>query len=205
MRESFPYKRPVRQHQLFDKIKSGAKFGHSQCDIKVPEHLREKFANLPPICKNKNEGRHDIGPILQESSERKGLLSQTRRMLNSSFEMINGTVFTPLLLFYLDVGLVGRKHYRFLEYTLVKCFNNSVQSAVNARRQTDENPNSSVVAKTMKLIANSSYGLYIMDRTRNSITKYTSDEKTQAAINIKMFERLGYINDQMYKVELAKS
>ena len=188
----------MRQHQLFDKIKSGAKFGQSQCDIKVPEHLREKFVNFPPICKNTNDGRDDIGPILQESSERKGLLSQTRRMLNSSFEMINGTVITPLLLFYLDVGLVGRKNYRFFEYTLVKRFNNSVQSAVNDRRQRDENPNSSVVAKTMKLIANSSYGLHIMDRCRYSITKYTNDENSLAAINIKLFERLGYINDQKY-------
>ena len=80
-----------------------------------------------------------------------------------------------------------------------------MQLAVNACRQKDEKPNSNVVAETMKLLANSSYCHQIMDRSRHSIKKYTNDEKTHAAINNKMFKRLGYINDQLYEVELAKS
>ena len=47
-----------------------------------------------------------------------------------------------------------------------QCFNTFLQSAVDARRQGDENPNSSVVADTMKLLANSTYGYQIMDRSR---------------------------------------
>ena len=47
----------------------------------------------------------------------------------------------------------------------------------------DENPNSSVVAETMKLLANSTYGYQIMDRSGHTVTKYLSDEKTQAAVN----------------------
>ena len=35
----------------------------------------------------------------------------------------------------------------------------------NARREGDENENSSVVAKTMKLLANISYGYQIVDRS----------------------------------------
>ena len=87
----------------------------------------------------------------------------------------------------------------------MKCYNNFVQSAVNARREGDENPNSSVVAETMKLLANSSYGYQIMDRSRRTVTKYLSDEKTHGAVNNKMFKRLGYINDQLHEVELVKS
>ena len=44
-----------------------------------------------------------------------------------------------------------------------------------------------------------------MDCSHRSITKYANDEKTHVAINKKMFERLGYIHDQLYKVELANS
>ena len=58
-----------------------------------------------------------------------------------------------------------------------------MQSAVVARREEDENPNSSVVAETMKLLANSSYGYQIMDRSRHNVTKNLSDEKTHGAIN----------------------
>ena len=45
--------------------------------------------------------------------------------------------------------------YRFVECAPVKCFNNSGQPAVNACRQGDETPNASVVAETMKELANS--------------------------------------------------
>ena len=80
-----------------------------------------------------------------------------------------------------------------------------MQSAVDARREGDENPNSSVVAETMKLLANSSYGYQIMDRSRQTVTKYLSDEKTHGAINTKFFKRLDHIIDQLYEVELAKA
>ena len=49
LRESITYKRPMRQHQLLFNKKSGAFSGYVQCDIKVPEHLREQFAKFPPV------------------------------------------------------------------------------------------------------------------------------------------------------------
>ena len=76
-------------------------------------------------------------------------------MLISSFILTNGTIITPLLLFYVQLGLVCEKIRRFVQYTPRNCFDDFVQSAVNARRQGDENPNSSVVVETMKVLANS--------------------------------------------------
>ena len=126
-------------------------------------------------------------------------------MLISSYFLENSTLITPLLQFYLDLGLLCKKIYRFVEYIPVKCFNKFVQSAVNACRERDENPNSSVVAETMKSLANSSYGYQITDRSRHTVTNYLSDEKTRRAINTKLFKRLDHINDQLYEVELAKA
>ena len=80
-----------------------------------------------------------------------------------------------------------------------------MQSAVKARRERDENPNSSVVAETMKLLANSSYGYQIMDRSCHTVTKYLNDEKTHGPINTKFLKHLDHINDQLYEVELAKA
>ena len=91
-------------------------------------------------------------------AEEGGIMSQPRKMLISSFTLQNGTLVTPLVLFYLHLGLVVTKIHHFVEYTPKKCFNGFVQSAMDARRKGDENPNSSVVAETMKLLANSSYG-----------------------------------------------
>ena len=116
----FPYQRPLRRNQLLDNIKSGALFGYVQCDIEVPEHLREKFANIPPIFKNTKMCRQDICPIMQEYAEKKRLMSQPRWLLISSFELIKGIIFTPLLLFYFELWLVCTKIYRFVEYTPMK-------------------------------------------------------------------------------------
>ena len=57
----------------------------------------------------------------------------------------------------------------------------------------------------MKLLANSSYGYQIMDRSQHIVTKYLSDEKTHAAINSKLFKKLDHVIYSLYEVELAKS
>ena len=141
----------------------------------------------------------------REYAEKENIMPQPRRMLISSFILTNGTIITPLLLFYLKLALVCKKIHRFVQYTSRKCFNNFVQSAVDARRLGDENPNSSVVAETKNLLANSSYGYQIMNRSRHTVTKYLNDEKTHSAINSKMFKRLNHITDQLYEVELVKT
>ena len=142
---------------------------------------------------------------MKEYAEKEGIMSQRRRMLTSSFHLKNGTIITSLLIYYLHLGLQCRKIHQFVQYTPKKCFNRFVQSAVNARRQGDENPNSSIVAETMKLLANSFYGYQIMDCSQHSVTKYLNDDKTHSAINNKLFGPLNSITDELYKVELVKS
>ena len=69
----------------------------------------------------------------------------------------------------------------------------------------DENPDSSVVAETMKLLGNSSYGYQIMGRSKHTETKYLNDEKTHKATNGKTFKRLNNVSKKLYKVELVIS
>ena len=105
-------------------------------------------------------------------------------MLMSSFKIENGTILTPLLNFYLILGL---------QYKPRKCFNNFVQFVDNARREGDENAHPGDVAETMKLLGNSSYGYQMMERFRHTITKYLGNEKTHKAINEKFFKRLNVV------------
>ena len=74
LRESFPYKRPLREERLLEQIRSGKLFGYVQCDFEVPEELKKSFANLPPIFKNTNVGPHDIGLLMKDYAEKEGLL-----------------------------------------------------------------------------------------------------------------------------------
>ena len=185
--------------------KSRRLFGYVQCDLKVPEHLKAYFTNFPPIFKNTVVSRNDIGDLMKEYAEKKGIMSQARRVLISSFHLKKGTIINPLLLYYLHLGLECTKIRRFVQYTPKKCSSSFVQSAVNARRQGDENPNSSVVAETINLLANSSYGYQIMDRSRHTVTKYLNVEKTHSAILKNLFQQLNFITDELYEVELVKS
>ena len=76
---------------------------------------------------------------------------------------------------------------------------------VGARSGGNENPDSSVVAETMKLLGNSSYGYQIMERSKHTEIKFLNDEKTHIAINGKKFKRLNNVSKELYEVELAKS
>ena len=106
--ESFFYKKPPREERLLEIIKSGSLFVYVQCDIEVPENLREAFANFPPIFKNNNVGRDDIGPFKNEYAQKEVLLTQPRKMLKSSFFLVKGTNITTVQLIYLGLGLVCR-------------------------------------------------------------------------------------------------
>ena len=174
----------------------------------MPEHLRDYFSNFPPKIKDTVVSRDDIGNLMKQYAKNDNVMVQPGGLLISSFISTNGTIITPLLLFYLQHGLICKKMHRFVQYTPIKRFDSFVQSAMDARRQRDENPKSSVVAetaKTLKLLANSSYGYQIIDRSRHTVTKYLTDEKTHSAINSKMFKRLNHITDQLCELELVKS
>ena len=97
------------------------------------------------------------------------------------------------------------KLFCFDESTPPKSFSNFLESALKARRQGKENPNSTVVAETMKLLANNSYSYQIIDRNLPSVTKYMNDEKTDAPINKKKFKILMPVSDQFYEVEFVKT
>ena len=125
LRLNFPYKRPLSEEQLLQGIIDGRHFGYIQCDIEVPEHLRDYFSNFPPIFKKTVVSRNDIGDLMKEYAEKERIMPQPRRMLISSFILTNGTIITPLLLSHLKLVLVCKKIDRFVQYTPRKCFNNS--------------------------------------------------------------------------------
>ena len=97
LRAIFPYKRPLSEEQLFQRIVDGRFFGYVQCDIEAPEHLRDYFSNFSPIFKNTVVSKDDIGNLMKEYAEKEGIMPQPRRMLISSLILTNGTIITPLL------------------------------------------------------------------------------------------------------------
>ena len=201
----FPFTRLLSANSLVQNIRNEKMFGYVQCDLSVPDELKAKISNFPPIFKNIDVSRNDIGEYMKTYAEENDLLKQPQRMLISSFKLTNETLITPLFNFYLDLGLQCTKIHRFVQDTPHKVFNSFVQSVVDARRAGDENPLSGVVAETMKLLGNSFYGYQIMDRSKHTMTKYLGDEKTHKAIKNQFLKRLNIVATDLYGVELVKS
>ena len=134
--------------------------------LEIQEELKDNFSNFPQIF---HKILADVIDSMKTCAEEEGKMSQPWKMSILSFSLQNGTLITPLSLFYLQLGLVCTKKHGIAGYTPGKCFNRFVLSAVYARRQRDKNPVSSVVAETKKLLANSSYGYQMMDRSRYDV------------------------------------
>ena len=201
----YPFQQSLSKNALIEKIKRGDLFGVVDCSLEVPEHLYPYFGDFPPIFKNCEVGRDDIGDHMKEFAERHKLLSKPRKMLISSFKLEREPIITPLLLFYLEKGVILRDVFWFLQYTPRRCFQSLVQNVVDARREGDRNKESTVVAEAMKLIGNSSYGYQIMDRSRHTTTKYVKGSQVDKLIDNKFFKTLNELPEEIYEVELNKT
>ncbi len=112
---------------------------------------------------------------MKEVAERNDMMRKPRRMLVSSYYLEKGMIITTMFNFLIELGLEVTKIYSFIEYEPQRCFQHFVDPVVEARREGDKNPDSRVVADTMKLLGNKSYGYQIMNRAKHSVTKYGND------------------------------
>ena len=66
----------MKQESLLAKIRDGEMFGYVQCDSEVPAGLKYKFSDFPPIFKNFNVSRADIGDYMRDYAVENNLLKQ---------------------------------------------------------------------------------------------------------------------------------
>jgi hypothetical protein len=82
---------------IINAVKDETLFGCFECDIHVPEHLRDHFQEIYPILKNVEISREDIGDYMKTCAEENDIMKQPRRSLIGS--MIGEKIIfaTPLL------------------------------------------------------------------------------------------------------------
>ena len=123
---------------ILDAVKSGLLFGFLKVDIKTPPHLQPAMADFPPVFKNANISRHDIGPFMGQYCRQNGILNQPVRSLISSFQAQEIVLISPLLKYYLELGLTVTRVHFVVEYDQPEmCFAPFVDQVANARRQAD--------------------------------------------------------------------
>jgi hypothetical protein len=86
-------------------------------------------------------------------------------------------LYTPLLRWYIEHGLVVDAVYATIEYDAKKIFQWFVDKVTEARRMGDESKAQALLAEIFKLLGNAAYGKFIEALERHTSTRYTKDEK----------------------------
>ena len=123
---------------MLSPICGGDSIVYVQCDIMVPENAEENFETFPPILEKTLASRLDIGEFMKGLGEENTLLSQPRRVLISNFRFTNRTISRPLFNFLSEFWSQMYLKPSFIQYTLFRCFNSFVLSALSALKLGDE-------------------------------------------------------------------
>ena len=195
----------MTQNEILTAVIDGTLFGMIECDVRVPEHLQDHFAEMQPIFKNTTVTRDDIGPFMRQYAEEHDIMSTPRRMLVGSFHGIKLLLTTPLLRWYLAHGLVVDRVYQVVEYSPKPCFQHFGESVSTARRNGDVDPDKSIIADTMKLLGNSAYGKTVTNVDRHRDIKYCKEVGTSRPISNKRFRQLDVVSEDAYEVTSNKA
>ena len=195
----------MTQQQIIAAVVDGTLFGMVECDVRVPEHLQDHFAEMQPIFKNTTVTRDDIGPFMRQYAEEHDIMSTPRRMLVGSYRGEKILLTTPLLRWYLAHGLVVDRVYQIVEYSPKPCFQHFGESVSTARRNGDVDPDKSIIADTMKLLGNSAYGKTVTNVDRHRDIKYCTEVGTSSHINYKRFRQLDVVTEDAYEVTSNKA
>jgi hypothetical protein len=128
-----------------------------EVDLHVPDDLKSKFAEMPPVSNNIDVSRDDIGDHMKAYEEEKRIMNQKRTCLIESMYGEKIMVISPLLKWYVEHGLKVTQIHQVVEYTPAACFQKFGDNISDARRTGDADPEKTV-AETRKLDGNSSYG-----------------------------------------------
>ncbi len=194
----------MTEAEVLAAIQSDEFFGLVEVDIMVPTHLREHFAEMPPLFKNTTISRSHIGDVMQQFAEEHNIMSQPRRSLIGSFFGKNMLMITPLLKWYIAHGLEISKVHEVIQYTPLSCFEEFASRVSAARRDGDRDPDCSLVAETMKLLGNCGYGKTVTNQMRFCDVTYANTDQASHLINSSRFRKLNQIDEGVYEVESAK-
>ena len=113
---------------------------------------------MTPIFKNDDISLDDVGEFMQNYAKQHSIKDVPRRLLIGSYFGKKIGLSTPLLKWYLEHGLVITNIYTVIEYIPNAAFNSFMTQVAQARLDGDHDKDKALIAETMKLIGNSSYG-----------------------------------------------
>ena len=134
-------------------------FGFVECSLRSPPHLIEKYAhlNFPPLIVRQKVTSDMLGDFMNERMKKLG----RKLPANGEEKVINAwnadriMLFTPLLKFYLEMGIQMTEVFDIQQYSRKSCFKRFINSCVEGRTNADA-ANKPTAAQTFKIAMNSS-------------------------------------------------
>ena len=177
------HKGKITEDIILQGVDTGTLFGMVEVDIEVPDQWPpyfqhptmtpfEYFQEMSPLFCTTEIPFEAIGEHMQTHIRSHQLSDKPRKLLVSGMKARQIMLAIPLLWWYLNHGMVVTKLYRVSEFQQQRCFRGFVQEVSDARRHGDKNPDTAIIADTMKVIGNSGYGSMIMDKTKHKDIQY---------------------------------
>ena len=152
-------------------------FGFIQCDIRVPDHLRDEMSEFPPLFIKTTVDEDDVPQHMLDEIKRTGRKLSTGNLLISALEARKVLLYQPLIKFYLKKGLFISKVHSYLKYDKGTMFDWFPEIVAKYRRQGDVDKSKALLGDMYKLLGNSSYGKFIENLTKHTNVSYSSDPK----------------------------
>ena len=196
-----------KEAAIVEAVRTGKLFGFVECSISTPDHLKPKFSEFPPVFKNAQISREDVGDFMRAYCEESGALKRPSRLLISSYSAEKVVLITPLLKYYLELGLEVTDISLVVEYPTARaCFAGFADKVTKARREGDQSKDNDILAQCFKLVGNSAYGKSIEDVSRHTEVHFADPVIACSLINKKRFKKLTKYDedDTLFQVELKK-
>lgn len=143
----------VSLERILSEVRNERLFGCVEVDIRLPDHLKDKFSEVCPVFKTTNISRVDIGDFMKTFAEEDNIMAQPRRSLIGSMKGEKILLATPLFKWYLEHGLEVTKVHQVIEFTPEPCFKPFGDAVLDARRAGDADPRKAIITDTMKLLS----------------------------------------------------
>ena len=188
--------------ELIKAIKNEKIFGLVQCDINVPENLKQYFEELTPIFKNVDISINDIGETMKKYCLENDLLKQPRKQLIGSYFGEKLWIMSPLAKWYMDKGINIKKIYQFLEFDKSENFSEVVDEIIKFRRLGDIDKKYEMIGGIFKLIGNSIYGKSILNKNNIHKISYCFNENSEKYIRSPYFMNMNEIGNDISEIEM---
>jgi len=149
------------EKELLEGIESGKLYGFLKCDIlSSPEFISEKLhCNFPPLIRNMDIDESMLSPYMKSRCKNRKFPVHTLVQTYNGQDML---IFTPLLRFYIQMGLRVTNIQYFIQYEPYPCLRQFTQKVCEMRMAADyeKNAEKSVTAKLVGNRYGDKYNIY---------------------------------------------